>query len=143
MENPEITKVKVIAGVVVKKDGKYLLVQEGGPLSRACRGLWNFPAGKVDLGETFEEAATREAKEESGFDVKIIRKLGIFQSTPTEAVKHAFLAEIIGGEIAYSKEEILDARWFTIDEIRGMKDKLRDNWILDAIEIAENSTNKK
>jgi 8-oxo-dGTP pyrophosphatase MutT (NUDIX family) len=139
MELDESIKVKVIAGVVVKKDGKYLLVQEGGPLSRACRGLWNFPAGKVDPGETFEEAATREAKEESGFDVKIIRKIGIFQTTPTEAVKHAFLAEIVGGEIAYPKEEILDARWFTLDEIYGTKDKLREGWVLNAIEIVEKS----
>jgi 8-oxo-dGTP pyrophosphatase MutT (NUDIX family) len=139
MELDESIKVKVIAGVVVKKDGKYLLVQEGGPLSRACRGLWNFPAGKVDPGETFEEAATREAKEESGFDVKIIRKIGIFQTTPTEAVKHAFLAEIVGGEIEYPKEEILDARWFTVDEIYGMKDKLREGWVLNAIEIVEKS----
>ncbi len=139
MELDESIKVKVIAGVVVKKDGKYLLVQEGGPLSRACRGLWNFPAGKVDPGETFEEAATREAKEESGFDVKIIRKIGIFQTTPTEAVKHAFLAEIVGGEIEYPKEEILDARWFTLDEIYGIKDKLREGWVLNAIEIVEKS----
>jgi 8-oxo-dGTP pyrophosphatase MutT (NUDIX family) len=139
MENSEIIQVKVIAGVVVKKDGKYLLVQEGGPLSRACRGLWNFPAGKVDPGETFEEAAAREAKEESGFDVKIIRKIGIFQATPTEAVKHAFLAEIVGGEIEYPKEEILDARWFTLDEIYGIKDKLREGWVLNAIEIVEKS----
>jgi 8-oxo-dGTP pyrophosphatase MutT (NUDIX family) len=139
MELDESIKVKVIAGVVVKKDGKYLLVQEGGPLSRACRGLWNFPAGKVDPGETFEEAAAREAKEESGFDVKIIRKIGIFQATPTEAVKHAFLAEIVGGEIAYPKEEILDARWFTLDEIYGIKDKLREGWVLNAIEIVEKS----
>jgi 8-oxo-dGTP pyrophosphatase MutT (NUDIX family) len=131
----ESIKVQVVAGVVIKKDGKYLLLQEKQPKAYM---LWNFPAGKVDEGETFEQTAIREAKEESGYDVELVKKVGIFQKIPTDAVKHAFEAKIIGGELKFSEDEMLDARWFTFDEIKQMKDKLRGEWIIEAINVLEN-----
>jgi len=51
--------------------------------------------------------------------------------------KHAYEAKIIGGELAWPKDEILNAGWFTLDEIRGMKNKLRSSWIMEAIDIME------
>jgi len=131
----EIVKVAVVAGVVIKKDGKYLLVQEKQP---KAYGLWNFPAGRVDVGDTIELTAVREAKEETGYDVELIRKLDIFQDTATEPSKHAFEARIIGGELKYPESEIMGARWFTFKEIQEMKDKLRSGWIIGAISILEN-----
>ena len=124
----------VVAGVVIKKDGKYLLLQEKQP---KAYGLWNFPAGKVDIGESFEQTAIREAKEESGYDVELTKKIGIFQTIPTHAAKHTYEAKIIGGELNFPPDEILDAKWFTFDEIKQMKDKLREGWVLDAINILE------
>lgn len=130
----ENIKVDVVAGVVVKKDGKYLLLQEKQPKAYM---LWNFPAGKVDIGESFEQAAIREAKEESGYDVELIKEIGIFQKISTDAVKHAFEARIIGGELKFPENEMLDAKWFTFDEIKQMKDKLRGEWIIEAINVLE------
>ncbi len=130
----EAIQVTVAAGVVVKRDGKYLLVQES---QKHCYGKWNFPAGTVDQGETIEEAAVREAKEESGFDVRIIRKIDIYHEKATAAVKHAFEAEIIGGELSYPKDELMGAGWFSYNEIVAMKENLRNPWILDAIANVE------
>ena len=134
MSEKESIKADVVAGVVIKQNGKYLLLQEKQP---KAYGLWNFPAGKVDTGESFEQAAMREAKEESGYDIELIREIGIFQALPTDAVKHAFEAKIIGGDLKFPEDEMLDAQWFTLDEINQMKDKLRDEWILGAINILE------
>ncbi|HCP08865.1 MAG TPA: hypothetical protein DIT25_03655 [Candidatus Moranbacteria bacterium] len=130
----EVVKTNVVAGVVIKQDGKYLLVQEK---YEKIYGLWNFPAGRVDVGDTIEQTAVKEAKEESGYDVELIRKIDIFQDTAKEDAKHAFEAKIIGGELKFPEDEILDAKWFTYGEIVGMKDKLRGAWILKAIEILE------
>ena len=130
----EITTARIVAGAVIRKDGRYLLVQEKQP---KAYGLWNFPAGHVDVGDTFEQTVILEAKEESGYDVKVLRKIGIFQRIPTESVKHAFEVEIVGGELAFSEDEILDAQWFTVDQIRNMKDQLRDPWVIEVIEILE------
>ena len=130
----EVVKVNVVAGVVIKKDNKYLLVQEG---VGKIRGLWNFPAGRVDVGDTIEETAIKEAKEESGYDVELIRKIDIFQDTANEAVKHAFEVKIIGGELEFPEDEIMNARWFYYEEILNMSDKLRNVWIIKAIEKLE------
>src|SRR5258708_408411 len=119
----------IVAGVVIKHNGKYLLVQENRPGSLDIHGLWNFPAGRVDEGQTIEETAVREAKEESGYDVVLVRKLDIFQDNANTPPKHAFEATIIGGELRWSKDELLDAKWFSFQEIQVMKHQLRSEWV--------------
>ena len=78
-------RTEVVSANVICKDKKYLLVQEKKP---SAYGLWNLPAGRVEEGYSLEETAIKEAKEETGFDVRIVRKLGIFQKTTKEVVKH-------------------------------------------------------
>ena len=132
--NENYIKCHIVSGVVIKKDGKYLLVQEK---KSHVYGLWNWPAGQVEAGDTIESNAVKEAKEETGYDVELIRKLGIFQDNVNEAAKHVFEAKILGGELKFPEDEILDAKWFSFEEIESMKDKLRSNWIIDAINILE------
>lgn len=132
----EVIKVPIVAGVVIKEDGKYLLVQEKQP---KAYGLWNFPAGRVDQGDTIEQAAIREAKEESGYEVELIKKIDIYQESASEPPKHAFEAKIVSGDLKFPEDELLDARWFTLDEIKSMKDKLRGKWVLDAISNLESN----
>jgi len=59
--------VVVAAVVLVDSDGRVLLAQR--PEGKAMAGLWEFPGGKVDLGETPENALIRELREELGIDV--------------------------------------------------------------------------
>lgn len=126
----------IVAGVVIRRDDRYLLVQENHPNPKVY-GLWNFPAGRVEEGASIEETAVKEAKEESGYEVELIRKLDIFQESAEVPPRHAFEARIIGGELKWPESEILDARWFSFKEIQGMHEKLRGEWILKAITILE------
>jgi 8-oxo-dGTP diphosphatase len=128
---------KVVVGCVIRReDGKYLLVQEKQP---KVYGLWNIPAGHVDKGESIEDAAVREVKEESGYNVELDGKIDIYHETVASPVRHAYRASIIGGELKIQAEEILDADWFSYDEITSMKrgGKLRVEWIYDAISRVE------
>lgn len=134
----KLIQTNIVAGVVTRQDGKYLLVRENRPGTKV-HGLWNFPAGRVEAGDTIEKTAVKEAKEEAGYDVELIRKLGIFQDHAQTPPKHAFEAKIVSGNLKWPKDEILDARWFTHEEIQGMKDKLREEWIIGAIEIIESN----
>jgi 8-oxo-dGTP diphosphatase len=131
--NKKFARVGVVGGCLVEKDGKYLMVQEGGP---DVYGLWNFPAGQIDEGETIEEGAIREAKEESGYDVKLGEEVGLFHESIDLKIKHIFKAEIIGGEPTPQEDEILDVKWFTFDEVSKLNDekKLRAWWIFDLIQ---------
>lgn len=105
----------------------------------SVRGQWNWPAGKVETGDTIEGTAIKEAKEETGFDVELIRKIDIYQHDTARPVQHAFEARIVGGAINFPKDEIMDVRWFTGAELEAMKDNLRGEWILDAIQQLESN----
>lgn len=128
-----IERVGVVAGCLIKKDGKYLLVQEKQP---KAYGLWNLPAGHVDKGEDIESAAVREAKEETGYDVRLIKEIGLYHEAAVKTVKHVFLAEIIGGELLVQEDEILDIQWLTYGDIKTINEngKIRAPWVWDIIE---------
>lgn len=124
----------VIVGGVVEKDGKYLLVQEA---KEKCRGKWNIPAGHLDPNETIFEAAKREVEEESGFDVELtgVCQIGNQKLENDVFVSVVFSTKVLGGDINFNPDEILDAKWFTYEEIVVMKDQLRmESFVLGAID---------
>lgn len=138
-----IINVFVVVGCLIEKDEKYLLVQEKLP---EIYGLWNLPAGKVEKGQILKEAATREAKEESGYDVEVVREIGIYHKDGEKSVKHVFEAKIIGGELEVPEDEILDAKWFSFNQILDLdkQGKIRNDWIIRAIEdYQKDKLNKK
>src|SRR5215218_3374473 len=62
------------------------------------RGYWTLPGGYVELGESAEEAAVREAKEEVGVDVRVDRLLGLHSGAPSAVAVALFEGTIVGGE---------------------------------------------
>lgn len=129
----------IIVGGVIKKDNKYLLVQEA---QEKCRGKWNIPAGHLDPNETIFEGAKREVLEETGLNVELTGILRIENRvmTDNEFMGVVFSTNIVGGEIKIDPREIMDIKWFTYEEILNMKDDLRsDDLIIDVITQAENN----
>lgn len=131
--------VGIVTGCVIKKDGKYLLIQEK---QERAYGLWNLPLGYVDKGEEIEAAAVRETKEESGYEVELDGKIGIYHENISRPVKHIFKARILGGELKIPEDEILNAKWLTYAEVERLhnEDKLRAQCIFDAITQLEKSS---
>ncbi len=131
----------IVVGGVIERDGKYLLVQETQP---RCYGLWSIPAGQLDPGETIFDGAAREIREECGLETKMtgICEIGnrVYSEPKTFAVV-IFTTEIIGGEVQVDHDEIMDARWFSYEELVAMKEKgeLRnDKLVLGSIENIRN-----
>lgn len=111
---------KIVVGVCIKKDGKILMIQEA---REDIYKLWNFPMGHLDDGETIFEGAKREAKEETGYDVELTSINSIQSFIDKDIIKITFNANIISGELSYDENEILDVKWFSIEELENMSSK--------------------
>lgn len=115
---------KIVAGGIVEKDGKYLLVKEN---QEKCRGKWNIPAGGVDDYENVIEAAKREIYEETGCKVKINGILEIVNQNleNVDLLLFIFDTKLIEENIQIDGEEISDVKWISYEEILNMKEELR------------------
>jgi ADP-ribose pyrophosphatase YjhB (NUDIX family) len=121
---------KVAVGTIIRTaDERLVLVQRA---IEPGYGLWVFPGGYVDRGEEITAAAIREAREESGFEIRLERLVNIYSYPGRSPIIIVYAAEAIGGELCYD-EECLDAALFRRDEIpwerlafRSTSEALRD-----------------
>ena len=83
--------------------------------------MWGFPGGVIELGETPQMAAIREAKEETGLDVKVGRIIGVYTdlditySSGDQAQSIVIAYELIevGGELFCDQKETTELRYFS------------------------------
>lgn len=123
----------IIVGGVIEKDGKFLLVQEA---QEKCRGKWNIPAGHLDPNENIIDGAKREVFEETGCKVELKSVLQIANKVLENDIwiSVVFSTDLLEENITYDNSEILDAKWFSYEELLNMKDELRSyDWIINSI----------
>ncbi|RZT79383.1 ADP-ribose pyrophosphatase YjhB (NUDIX family) [Micromonospora violae] len=100
--------VPAAAAIVTDQHGRVLLQR------RTDSGNWSLPGGAMDIGETLQQCAVREVKEETGLDIEITGLLGIYTDPhhviafPDGEVRQEFtvtyLARVVGGTITVSDE---------------------------------------
>lgn len=84
--------------------------------------LWALPKGTPNAGETIEETAVRETREESGLEVRVeapissITYFFVRGRTRFHKTVHFFLMEPIGGDLALHDHEFDEVRWVELDE---------------------------
>lgn len=88
------------------------------------RFVYNFPAGLIDPGETPEESARRELKEETGLDILAIEDVigESYSAVGFSNEKNLCIVGIAGGEFAPSTSTVeeIEARWYTKEEVRRL-----------------------
>jgi ADP-ribose pyrophosphatase YjhB (NUDIX family) len=99
---------KLAAGTLTRIDGRIVLLRRG---IEPGYGLWTYPGGFVDLGESAQEAAVRETAEESGLHVEITGPAGVYTSDARDIVIVVFHARVAGGAL-HAADESLEARLF-------------------------------
>lgn len=86
--------------VLMRKDGSFVLVKRA---FEPYKGCWALPGGLAEYGKSLEESAVREAKEETGLDVEIVRVLDVFSNPERDPRGHVisvcFFAREKGGEL--------------------------------------------
>ena len=104
---------KVGVAVIVMKGNKVL---GGTRLEEHGKGSWCLPGGHLEFNESFEDAASREAKEEFGIRIKNIRFAAVTNDIFKETGKHYITvymkADYDSGEIRTDEEEMSDAGWY-------------------------------
>ena len=87
------------------------------------KGYWALPGGRSEPGETVEQTAVREVKEETGLDVMLVRKIGEYHEQGIQGgVEYdyypaCFLVKVVGGEMRKQLGEIQEVQLFGLDEI--------------------------
>lgn len=115
-----------LAGCIIKNsEGKILLIHR----NTSKRNQWEIPGGKIDDGENPEQTAKREVLEELGIDVQIIDKIGEKEFSEDGFTMDYiwFNAKIISGKPKLIEENFDEFKYFSLDELKGMKDKLSPN----------------
>jgi A/G-specific adenine glycosylase len=102
-----------VAAAVIWRDGRVLISQR--PLDGLLGGLWEFPGGKVELGETLPECLQRELREEMDIDVDVGRQVAVVGHAYTH-----FRVTVYAFECRYCSTEdpkpigVRDWRWVTL-----------------------------
>ena len=117
-------KVGVGFGVMMLRDGKILLGKRNGDPAKADSELhgensWTMPGGKLEFGESFEDGARREVKEETGMDLGTANVICVNNDKVEDAhfITIGLFSEDFSGEPKVMEpDEITEWGWFSLDD---------------------------
>ena len=111
---------KVGAEAAIFDDGGRILL-----VRRSDDGLWCLPCGWVEPNESPEEAAVREAREETGLEIQARQLVGVFTRKPNvgygphTAIAVVYLCDVVGGTPQPRSHEVLEVRHWRIEDVPG------------------------
>ncbi len=106
-------QIEVVAAVIRCED-RYFATQRG---YGEFKDFWEFPGGKIEKGETPEEALKREIREELVAEIRVGERLATVEwDYPRfHLTMHAYLCEVLSGELVLREHEA--ARWLSCEEL--------------------------
>lgn len=114
-----------VIGVLRDELGRILLVQRAAQVSHP--GLWCFPGGHVEPGESLACAVERELLEELSLCVRAERHLGFVRVPSTSYRLEVFAVRLVSGILRPEPSEVASASWMTVDEIRIIGSPMASN----------------
>jgi ADP-ribose pyrophosphatase YjhB (NUDIX family) len=104
---------KVVAATVPRQDSRIWLLRRN--IEPSC-GNWTFPSGYVDLGESVQEAAIRETREETLLDVRVDSLLNVYSYAKVGIVVVVYCSTVVGGTAGLTPES-QEVRAFKLEDI--------------------------
>jgi 8-oxo-dGTP diphosphatase len=114
-----VRRIPCVGAVIKDPDGRLLLIKRG---HEPGAGLWSLPGGRIEPGETDQQAVAREVLEETNLRVRCGRLLGTAElPAPGGAVIDVsdYLAVVTGGELA-AGDDAADVRWVAAADMAGL-----------------------
>jgi 8-oxo-dGTP diphosphatase len=119
----------IVVGAAILAEGRLLAARRVLPASMA--GGWEFPGGKVDPGETVEQACVREVREELGCEVEVVGRIPGEQPLNPGFVLHVLQARLVDGEPMPHEHDAL--RWLGPEELDSIRWLDADRPFLDPV----------
>lgn len=123
--------INVVAAIIINEEGKILITQRN--LKKSQGGLWEFPGGKIESGETKEQAIVREIKEELDVNIRADQYIDekVFNYPEKDINLIAIKCSILNGNIVLKEHE--DAKWVTSDELVNYNFAPADEFIINTL----------
>ncbi|MBR5968815.1 MAG: NUDIX hydrolase [Lachnospiraceae bacterium] len=123
------------AACIKDAEGKILLQR------RADRGTWGFPGGALEYGESAEQAAVREVREETGLEVRVRKLTSVYSDYYDEypngdraqTVTMLYDCEITGGALGSKDAETLELAFFGKDELPPLVNRRHEDMMRDVL----------
>lgn len=121
----------VVVAVIINKENKIFIAQRN--LKKSQGGLWKFPGGKIEKGETKEQAIIRELQEELNIDVSVDCEIGehVFNYPDRPINLIAMKCKIVSGNVVLEEHE--NAKWVPLDELDSFEFAPADVFIVDML----------
>lgn len=119
-----------VVAAIIHKDNRYLATQRG---YGDFEGMWEFPGGKIEAGESQEEALKREIKEELNVDIEIGMQICTvdYDYPKFHLTMHCYFCNVSNGDIKLLEHK--SAKWLTNDELNMVEWLPADIAIIDRL----------
>ncbi len=140
-KRPEVPHYQVTAGIICREDGRFLIAKR--PSNGLLGGMWEFPGGKQEDGESLKAALRREIMEELGIVIAVSRKLVVVQHAYTHfrITLHAYFAKLQEG--IPSNLEVADHAWVDLADLERYPFATADKKIIDKLTMESKLSGKR
>lgn len=110
---------------VIERDRRVLLIRRAAGI--VSSGLWCFPGGHIEAGETSRRAVCRELAEELGIQVRPLERIGAVRIAVPRYVLAVWRVGFAGTSFSICADEVAEIGWFTPTQVRSLKDGMPSN----------------
>lgn len=117
-----------VVAAIIKNDDKIFTTQRG---YGDFKGFWEFPGGKIEAGETPQQALIREIKEELDIDIKVGELVTTveYDYPQFHLTMYCFICTIVAGDMVLKEHE--NSKWLTKDTLNSV------DWLPADVELLE------
>jgi 8-oxo-dGTP pyrophosphatase MutT (NUDIX family) len=115
-----------VVAMTLKKGNTFLLGRRS-LTKKVAPGYWCPISGKIELGESEEQALIREAQEEIGVLIRPVKKIARLDVENRKGLLHWWLVDLVKGEPRINNDEHSEIGWFTFDQILKLEPVFQDD----------------